>query len=40
MSASEDKGKRDSGKEGDVVNETGSTNGDLERAVRDRRVRG
>ena len=43
MSASDDEGKCDGGKEGDVVDETGSTNGDLERTVRDKaceRVKG
>ena len=38
-SASDDEEKCDSGKEGDVADETRSTNGDLEGIVRDRRVR-
>ena len=38
-SASDDGEKRDSGKEGDVADDTGNANGDSERTIRDRRVR-
>ena len=34
------KRKPDDGKEGDVADETGSTNGDSKRIVRDRRMSG
>ena len=39
-SASDDEEKCDSGKEGDVADETGTTNGGLERTVRDKRCEG
>ena len=39
-SASDDKEKCDSGKEGDVTDDTGNRNRGPERTIRDRRVKG